>query len=202
MTIEERIKQHEALVTGSISKRYATCCPRCDCNEGFQRHEIRRRTFYCQLEGGRAAAVKSWLVRWRCFRCRTRFTDYPPFALPYKRHVKSAIFEMATKILRERRATYRSSAGSQAGHSSLWRWLEWLSDLYEKGNACLKFIITADPNSILHRKDYFVDPRKSRSKSRASVVEIAFQTLDRIMAFERLAAEKYSPSLEHVHASG
>lgn len=196
MTIEERIKQHEEFVTGKISKRYATRCPCCECNERFQRHEIRRRTFYCQLKDGQATAVQSWIVRWRCFNCGVKFTDYPHFALPYKRHVKPAIFEMATKIFRERTSTYRSTAGSHAGHSSLWRWLTWLSGLYEKGYECVRFILGADPNSILHRKAYCVYPSKYRSRSRASILETAFQTLDRIMAFERVAAEKCSPSLE------
>ncbi len=132
MTIEERIKQQEELVIGSISKCYAACCSQCEYNQKSQRHEIRRRTVYCQLEDRRAAAAQSWLVRWRCFNCGTRFTAYPLFALPYKRHVTPAIFEMATEMFRERAASYRSAAGSQAGHSSFWRWLEWLSGLHEQ----------------------------------------------------------------------
>lgn len=201
MAIKEQIKQHEDAVCQSISKRYAGCCPRCSHREKFCRHDIRRRTFYVDDECGEPIAVQTWLVRWRCCNCDARFTDYPPFAIPYKRHVKQAIYEMAEKVCRDHSSTYRSTAGDRAAPSSAWRWLTWLSDLWEQGNECLKFIINSNPNSILHRSAYSVNPRKHRSKKRASILERAFQTLDRIMAFERLVAEKYSPSLQHQHAS-
>ena len=201
MAIEEQIKQHEDGVCRSISKRYAACCRRCGHRERFYRHDIRRRTFYVEDESGETIAVQTWLVRWRCSKCDARFTDYPPFAMPYKRYVKQAIYEMAERLCRDDSSTYRSTAGNQAAPSSAWRWLTWLSGLWEQGNACLKFIITSNPNSILHRSAYFVNPRKYRSKQRASILECAFQTLDRIMAFERLVADKYPPSLQHQHAN-
>jgi len=108
---------------------------------------------------------------------------------------------MAAKVVRDSRATYRRTASNQAAHSSVWRWLTWLSALYEKGHACLRFVLSANPNSMLHRKPYSVHPWKSRSQERASVLEVAFQTLDRIMAFEQVVAEKYSPTLEHHDAT-
>lgn len=191
MTIEQEIKRHEKEVMASVSKRYAACCRRCKGNEGFQRHEIRRRTFYCQLKNGQPGAVRSWLVRWKCLNCTCTFTDYPPFALPYKRHIKPAIFEMVMKMCRDQKATYRSSTNGRAGHSSLWRWFDWLSSLFVQGQACARFILSADPNSLLHRNDYFVPPYKSRSKSRATVLTIGFQVIDRFMAFERFVAENF-----------
>lgn len=200
MTIVEQITQHEDDVCRPISKRYAACCWRCGHREKFYRHDIRRRTFYVE-ECGETIAVQTWIVRWRCSDCYARLTDYPPFAIPYKRHVKQAIFGMAERVCRDDSSTYRSTAGNQAAPSSPLRWLTWLSGLWEQGNACLRFIIASDPNSILHREAYFVNPRKYRSKQRASILGIAFQTLDRIMAFERLVAEKYSPSLQHQHVN-
>jgi len=196
MTIAEQIKEHEQRVTSAISKPYATCCPACECTQ-FHRHEIRKRVFYAKSENGESFAMQSWLVRWRCSNCGTRFTDYPPFALPHKRFVKPSVFRMATDFFREDRSTYRRTTRRAAAHSSLWRWLTWLASLCEQGRRCLRFLMHSDPGNTLHRNVYFVAPWKSRSTGRGSKLQAAFQTLTHIAMFERVVAEKYSPSLEH-----
>jgi hypothetical protein len=201
MTIEERIKQHEERVTGTVSHRYASCCPRCGEEDRFQRHEIRRRKFYFVTGNREAMAVRSWLVRWRCGNCDVRFTDYPTFALPYKRFVKPVVFEMAAEFLSRHTSSYRGVSDDKASHSSLWRWLSWLDGLWEHGCKAVRFILAAEPNSLIHRYDGNVAPQKYRSTSRCSTLLSAFQTLTRILAYERLVTEFASPSLEQ-HEDG
>jgi len=193
MTIEDCIKQHEELVMCPVSKRYAACCPHCEHDGKFHRHEIRRRTFYVESESGEAFAVQSWLVRWRCSNCGRRFTDYPPFALPHKRFVKPSVFGIAMKFFRDGRSTYRRATSVTAAHSSLWRWLSWLADLFESGRRCLQFLMASNPESILHRNGYLVAPWKWRSACRGSTLHTAFRTLAHIVMFE----ESCSPTLEH-----
>ena len=194
MTIEEQIRQHEERITEAISHRYAGCCPHCHANEKFHRHEIRRRNFYYVGEDGQSLAVRSWLVRWRCGNCRMRFTDYPPFALRSKRYVKPAIFEMAAEFLIENRSTYRSVSRRRSSPSSLWRWLTWLGSLSELGSFCVHFVLQADPTSQIHRINNDLVPWKYRSKKRESIVSMALQILAQIVVFDRLVAERYSPS--------
>jgi hypothetical protein len=201
MTVEEQIKQHEQRVTGSVSRRYASCCPRCGEKERFHRHEIRRRNFYCVSQDHQPVAVRSWLVRWRCGNCDVRFTDYPAFALPYKRFVKPLVFELAADFCSHDTSSYRGVSDGKASHSSLWRWLSWLDGLWEQGCKAVRFILAVEPNSIIHRTGCDVAPQKYRSTGRRSTLSSALQTLTRIGTYDRLVQEFASPSLEQ-HGGG
>ncbi len=194
MTIEQEIRQHEERVTGAVSVRYTVCCPCCRGEESFQRHDIRRRNFYYIGEDGQSVAVRSWIVRWRCGLCRMRFTDYPPFAVRGKRYVKPAIYEMAAEFFGECQTTYRSVSRRKSSLSTLWRWVSWLGGLLERGEFCLRFILSDDPNTILHRTIREIAPWKSRSTDRKQTVSLASQTLLFMEAFDELVAQKYPPS--------
>jgi hypothetical protein len=187
MTIVEQIREHERSVATSVSRRYATCCPICGNTSEFRRHEIRRRTFYCKSEGGNSTSVYSWLVRWKCCECLRTFTDYPPFALRFKRHVKPVIFDMIETLVRRDSMTYRGITDDQASHSSLWRWIGWINTLYDQSLRCMQWIMQTNPYTLMYRENHRVSPRKSRSKERARSLEVARQTFYRIKTFEHLA---------------
>jgi hypothetical protein len=53
--------------------------------------------------------VLSMLVRMKCPQCGKTFTDYPSFALPYKRFVKSQIMERSLQYLQNRTMTYQQA---------------------------------------------------------------------------------------------
>ena len=194
MTIADRIRQHDKDVTAAVSKRYANCCPVCRNASRIRRHEIRRRSFYCQSDTGEPSAIRSWLVRWKCCECRRIFTDYPPFAVRFKRHVKPVIFKMVGTLLNCSGVTYRGITGDQTSHSSLWRWINWINTLCDDAQACIQWIMQDNPNSLIHRAPCGVDPRQARSSARTTMLEIARQTLHRITTFEHIVATRFSPS--------
>ena len=51
-------------------------------------------------------------VRWRCPRCRKTFTDYPPFACPYKAYTLPQITERAAKYVNSTATSYRKGVRS------------------------------------------------------------------------------------------
>jgi len=50
------------------------------------------------------------LIRMKCSRCGKTFTDYPPFALPYKRFVSDEIMERSLRYLQQDTMTYERAA--------------------------------------------------------------------------------------------
>ena len=61
---------------------------------------------------GIAGKIASLLVRWRCPRCRKTFTDYPPFACPYKAYTLPQIAERAAKYVNSTATSYRTGVRS------------------------------------------------------------------------------------------
>lgn len=111
----------------------------------FARHDVSPRQFRIR-EGDLICIISSWRVRFRCRDCGKVFTEYPPFALPYKRFAKPALIDHAKKYL-QRDISYRQSVqgthtpvaydgqagdqGRQLSRSTVWKWLTWLGSLKE-----------------------------------------------------------------------
>jgi hypothetical protein len=137
----------------------------------------------------------SWILRWRCQCCAKRFTDYPPFALPYKRFVQEPVMANTGEYLGTD-YTYcktvehegmpimyddRSEAGlekaSGLAPSTVWRWLSWLGGMPDTLRTVLGLIREKEPNSTLHRQPWAVSPRKYRCQQRQRTLERAMQLL-------------------------
>src|SRR5208337_5535187 len=56
--------------------------------------------------------VPALLARWRCPCCRKTFTDYPPFACPYKAYTLPQITERAAKYVNSKATSYRKGVCS------------------------------------------------------------------------------------------
>jgi hypothetical protein len=50
-----------------------------------------------------------WLARWRCRKCQKRFTDYPSFALPYKRYDAYSLLQLAQSYVEHDQQSYRQT---------------------------------------------------------------------------------------------
>ena len=82
------IAAHSARVRKGNHRCSLSCCPHCgrapEPTLFFRRHALRQRKFLV-IQGRYIHAVEGLLARWRCPFCRRTFTEYPPFALPFKR---------------------------------------------------------------------------------------------------------------------
>jgi ribosomal protein S27AE len=78
-TVSE-IEQHNRWVRrrGADRKRYRKFCARCDAQDAFSPHDLRRRGLRV-VSNHTVLLLTVWLARWRCKRCRYVFTDYPDF---------------------------------------------------------------------------------------------------------------------------
>ena len=77
-SIAEEVKTHTEKIEQGQAILYAQACPRCGRNQGFGRHQIRRREFRIIVDGW-VRLIPSWICRWKCKACGKTFTDYPPF---------------------------------------------------------------------------------------------------------------------------
>src|SRR5208337_3847481 len=64
------------------------------------------------LVGSYVCKVLAVLARWRCPRCRKTFTDYPPFACPYKAYTLPQMTERAAKYVNSTATSYRKGVRS------------------------------------------------------------------------------------------
>ena len=194
MTLEENVREHESQILRHDSKCYRPCCRRCDSESGFVRHAIRRRQFRA-VEDGVVHVMHSWIVRWKCTRCMYTFTDYPPFALPDKQFVKSSVFGLSASYCDSRCTSYRSQKrgengreeprpGMQLAASTLWRWMNWLSEKWQLAGQVIEMIWHENPFSTVHRFVGAVDPCKYRSKAREDVLCAARRSVRRFLRFE------------------
>jgi len=149
------------------------------------------------------------VARWKCPRCKTTFTDYPDFALPYKRFVPSPILEVSERYVNDDESTYRKAVrkdgrpvayageegeeeGRQLSHTSLWRWVGWLGRKMSRlVREAMKLIRQKDPTTRLHRESYPVPARKYQSKTRRKVLQECRRLFAVKAAFESL----FGPSL-------
>ena len=85
--IEETIKNHTDSILSGIFSQPEGPCPKClEKPNFFKLHECKKRNFRYICDSF-IYTVLSLLTRWKCPICKRTFTDYPSFALPFKRYV-------------------------------------------------------------------------------------------------------------------
>jgi hypothetical protein len=78
-TVAEVEAHNDAVRRPSVDRaRYRKLCGRCGHRGTFKPHELRRRSLRLIVEHT-VLCVTIWLARWRCWKCRYVFTDYPDF---------------------------------------------------------------------------------------------------------------------------
>jgi len=126
------------------------------------------------------------LLRWKCPMCGGTFTDYPSFAVPYKRYVRDDIENLSARYVEEDRTSYRSvvrSSGLATGyegeserrleHTTVWKWLGWHATQEQQTSRMLEWIRCQNPSHGLFRAMFPVAPRKYRSDRRRRELEKA-----------------------------
>jgi hypothetical protein len=161
--------------------------------------------------------VDSWRVRFRCLDCQKTFTDYPPFAIPYKRFVKSVVLEHVGTFLENDQATYQqatrgefvplsyenSTDGKQLSPSTVWRWTTWLGSMKHVLQQAAQLIFEKDPQDDFHRKVYPMPARKCRGPGRevrrellqdaARLLFAAFPRMKKLFGIDLFTAFAISP---------
>lgn len=153
---------------------------------------MRQRQFLV-IVGRLIVKVLSMLVRMKCSRCGKTFTDYPRFALPYKRFVSHQIMERSLRYLQDdtisyERATCELDPGQTNGRSpprqplpvfypdpeqatsrglapsTVHRWITTLGSLKKILQAATSLLL--DKDASIHRQAVDVAARKYRSVER------------------------------------
>jgi len=142
-SIQSLIQSHtDNVVSGNIVPPEGSC-PRCSkMPEKFKIHECRKRFFRFVVKNF-VNITLTLLVRWKCPLCRETFTQYPGFALPHKRYVKTDIEEFSKNYIEDEKQTYASVVTHKNGTigyrrddnlpvdrflnpTTPWRWVNWL----------------------------------------------------------------------------
>jgi hypothetical protein len=191
--------------TQAVQRGQADCkvdqCPYCDQRSGgFTYHACRSRWFYVIVER-MVKRVRSVLTRWKCVVCRGTFTDYPDFALPYKRYVRQDLCRLGGRYVFEDGLSYRKAVQVSAmavfydaaegasqpidermlSHSTVHRWISFLGDLKQSLAQAWQLIRAKSPSCELFRTSTAVACWKYRSQQR----KILLQTCGRLLKADR-----------------
>lgn len=182
-------------------------CPNCE-RQGavFSLHEKRVRQFLVIVVEV-VKKVSSLLMRWKCLGCKQTFTEYPEFALPYKRHVKTTVMALSRKYVgdegdRPGRVTYEAAVkvdGLRLGYvdhagaaldnylapKTVWRWIgflgagKWLEQV-------LVMIKETAPETDIFRQIKPVSPDKYRREARKLLLSRCLKFLEAGALFQKL----------------
>lgn len=129
------------------------------------------------------------LSRWKCPDCKKTATDYPDFALPYKRYTLPTIQAFSHGYARDPSASYRGLMDScplpygtktnsdtdrepMMEHSTIHRWISTLGGYYRLVQKATDLMIQADPTTSLCRDlaGIKVHPGKYMSPARKQIL--------------------------------
>jgi len=183
-SIEEIESYGDDVIKGKIPCKLPAC-PNCNTDPSyFKRHELRKRQFY-GVTKQMIKIVISFLIRWKCSGCGKTFTQYPNFALPYKRYTLPTIAYYCQQYLKKAALSYRKlikqhSIGYekiknkevQLSHTTIHRWITTLGGYCEITRQAQKLILEKNPSLSISRdlSQVFVHPSKYVSKVRKYVL--------------------------------
>lgn len=215
--VVREIRAHEQQILEGKPPCGLEQCPKCGAVQdprSFRRHEIRQRTFLVPC-GNLTYTIRSFLSRWGCPLCLKSFTVYPPFALPFKRHVLPEMISRSRRYIEDDGVTYRGAVlenrrpvfraavdPSQIDErslapSTLHRWISTLGRLPETMRAALDLIKRAAPGSGLLRQLAAgkINPCTYRSEARRAVLSRCGQLLMAMGPYERIFGRPIFPNL-------
>jgi hypothetical protein len=194
--IQQKIKDYNQEVIKNRRRCALEICPRCQQKPPFfKRHDVRQRKLRIIVER-LILSVLLLLVRRKCPQCGKTFTDYPPFAWPYKRYVSHQIIERSLRYLQEDTTSYEQATreldpGQQNGRSPPWqpmpvchqdmgcarqfapstvhRWITTLGSMKNTLQAAMNLLL--EKGSDIHRQACDLPARKYRSQERKRLLQ-------------------------------
>jgi len=203
--LRKEIKDYNQSVLDLSFECRRDTCPGCKKVPDFAKHDVSPRQFRIR-EDDLICVVASWRVRFRCRDCRKVFTEYPPFALPYKRFAKPVIIAQAKHYLgndhslrQSVRGTHTPLAydgpqgqqGQQLSRSTVWKWLTWLGGLKETLRRVTGLVLEKDPQANPARNVPLISAKKFCLQARHDVLHLAA----RLIAAAEQGAGLFVPSL-------
>lgn len=160
----EQIKAYQDKVEkDEITAHRLPPCPRCNVeSDYFKIHAFRERGFLVIVEMI-IQTVFCTLIRFRCPGCGKTVTNYPDFAIPYKRYTRQTVTGFAGAYVGTQNPTYQNtviSCGTIPGYansdrtlapSTVHRWVTGLSGLTRTLRTALSLLLQDIPASTLCR---------------------------------------------------
>ena len=197
----EEIEAYTEMVRQGVIPCALPACPNCETSSDlFKRHDIRERKFNV-ISGQIVIVVISLLARWKCPGCNVTRTDYPGFALPYKRYTLPTILAFCGEYVENHDASYRGIVNeypleyqskpnfdvkrpAMMEHSTIHRWISTLGGYSCIVNTATDLILQKDPASSLCRNlaSLKVPAQKFRSQLRQQCLLLCLRlvTLDAV----------------------
>ncbi len=211
----EQIQQHTEDIIQGLASCYLPPCPRCQlASDLFKRHEKRSRQFYVVMNQ-LVVTLMGLLLRWKCPGCNKTMTEYPGFAIPYKRYTLPTILGFSSSYVANPDSSYRGlidacplehetkpdaevCCASMMEHSTIHRWVTTLGGYSQIAREALNLILQTDPITSLCRdlaglmipsKKYTSNLRKKALLScfRLVFLESIYQSVFPVSIFPRLA---------------
>ena len=200
--IKQIITDYKQKTIKNLIRCSTRICPRCHQKPAFfKRHDVRQRQLRV-IVGRFIESVLLLLIRMKCPRCGKTFTDYPPFALPYKRFVSWQILERALWYLQDDAMTYEQATrqhhtdipngrappqqpmpvfypdvgkAPSLAPSTVYRWITTLGSLKKTLQAATNLLL--DKDADIHRHAVDIAARKFRSAERKNRLKDALSLL-------------------------
>jgi hypothetical protein len=207
---KEQIETYSEQVRKGQIKCNQLICRRCSTSSSaFSRHEARERQFYIISEDI-VKIILGLLIRWKCSGCGKTLTDYPDFALPYKRYTVPTIERYSSLYTEDDQASYRkviikNSIGypdseKQLNHTTVHRWITSLGSYGSFIRTAQDLYLQAKPESNICRElaGLSIPPKKYFTKDRKGIlqrcrqllrIEIKFDSFLKVSIFPRLATQ-------------
>jgi len=200
--------------SNQVMKRKVTCnlpdCVVCKVSSNyFKQYEARQRLFLI-VEDQFIKRVHGLLIRWVCSGCGKTYTDYPWFALPYKRYTLPTIMALCNEYLEKVRLSYRRliqkllfgyrNSEKQLEHSTIHRWITTFGRLAATIAKAQDLILKKNPASSICRDLAVmpISPLKYRSLKRKKTllkcrrlihIETVFRLTFDVSIFPKLATD-------------
>jgi len=202
----EKIKQYNQQVADHMITCLIGPCSRCNNTpDHFRRHELRKRQFRV-IADEIVHFVLGLLIRWKCPGCNKSFTQYPDFALPYKRYILPDMMRYAERYLEDEQMSYsrlviKWVAGyerhpgdeSQLWPSTIHRWISTIGGLRRVYAKAQEVIHQKNPSSGLTRylAKLTVSCRKFKTVHRQNILTACL----RIVHVERIFNHIFQTSI-------
>jgi len=140
-TMEDIKSYQEKVDKNEITPFNLPACPDCYFDsQYFKIHSYRERCFLIIIKMY-VRLIYCTLVRFRCPRCGKTITNYPDFAIPYKRYTRQTIESYSSSYVEDDQKTYESAVMTDNGSveyrdtcrelapSTIHRWISTLANL-------------------------------------------------------------------------
>ncbi len=104
--IIDRIDSHTRTVFTGGATRQPVRCSHCRTRSRKYRFCGRRRRALLVVDKCWVRQVTTFLAHWQCMRCGRAFTDYPDFAVPYRRYAGPTILRLCRRYMTDKDMSY------------------------------------------------------------------------------------------------